>query len=120
MRHNEAADHYASLVYIAHFVDPPAVAKGGTLHRTLATSIALCGTASGIPAPYDLRTKAKLDPGPGKEAELVFGVSEWLKDGLIRIVEVMGTDNDWFRQLVAVTDAVMTWARYSRKLWMAG
>ncbi|MEK7406204.1 MAG: hypothetical protein AAB225_13960 [Acidobacteriota bacterium] len=103
---NEAADHYRSLVPIAYFVDTPALAPGETLKR----SIALCSTASGIPAPYDLKKKAKLDPGPGREAELVFGASEWCKDGLIRIVETMGTDNDWYRELRALTTAIMTWA----------
>ncbi|MFB3825788.1 MAG: hypothetical protein ACE15B_03430 [Bryobacteraceae bacterium] len=106
---NEAADHYGSMVPIAYFVDTPAIAKGGTLHRTLATSIALCSTASGIPAPYDLRKKVKLDPGPGQEGKLAFGASEWCKDGLMRIVESIGIENDWYRELARLTTALMVW-----------
>ncbi len=106
---DEAADHYGSMVPTAYFVDTPAITKGGTLHRTLMQSIELCSTASGIPAPYDLRKKVKLDPGPGKEAQLVFGASEWCKDGLIRIVEVMGRDNDWYKELERLASAIMVW-----------
>jgi hypothetical protein len=91
---------------MAYFVDTPAIEKGGTLHQTLMQSIELCRTPSGIPAPYDLRRKIQLTVPLGREA---FGVSEWCKDGLIRIVEVLGTENDWYRELERVTRAIMTW-----------
>ena len=70
---NEAADHYGSLVPIAYFVDTAALEENGTLLNTLRTARKLCSTPSGIPAPYDLVKKIKLDAGPGRESGLVFG-----------------------------------------------
>lgn len=111
---DEAADHYGSLVLIAYFVDTPAIAPGGILHQTLRNSIRLCSTPSGIPAPYDIRKKVKLDPGPGKEEELVFGAAEWCKDGLNRTVETLGTDNDWYAHLLSLSTAIMKWSDRQR------
>ena len=108
--HNEAADHYGSLVLVAYFVDTPAIAPGGILHETLRRSMELCSTPSGIPAPYDTVKKVKLDPGPGREGELVYGAAEWCKDGLNRIVETLGPDNGWYGHLESVTQALMRWS----------
>ena len=41
---------------------------------------------------------------PGNVATFAH-LSEWLRDGLIRIVEVMGTDNIWHQELIRLTDA---------------
>lgn len=97
---NEAADHYASLVLIAHHLDPALNEGDGTLRRTLLNSIRLCETTSGLPCSYDLRTFA-----PGKVD--LGGVCEWLRDGLLRITDLMGADNDWYRELVRLTDALL-------------
>lgn len=99
--HNEAADHYSSLVLIARCVAPEHIQPGGPLHQTLVSMQRLCSTPSGIPTAYDLRTHK-----PGKPASLA-ALSEWLRDGLIRICENLGTDNDWYRELVRLTDAML-------------
>ena len=99
--HNEAADHYSSLVLIAFCTQPDLNEPGGALHQTLASAQKLCATPSGIPTTYDLRTHKK-----GKPASLA-ALSEWLRDGLIRICELLGTDNDWYRELVRLTDAML-------------
>ncbi len=111
--HNEAADHYSSLVLIAHYVDPNLIEPGGILHRTLRSSIRLCSTPSGLPTTYDLRAEAQ-----GRRASLV-ELSEWLRDGLIRILEVLGTDNDWYRELERLTEAVLAAAAKEGTLWQA-
>lgn len=99
--HNEAADHYSSLVLIAHYVDPPLIAEGGALQRTLHASRTLCVTPSGIPATYDLRRGV-----PGKPAG--YGaLAEWLRDGLIRIAEILGTGNDWYAEMQRLVDAMI-------------
>jgi len=103
--HNEAADHYSSLVLVAFYVAPDLIRPGATLHETLASSQRLCGTPSGIPTTYDLRAHA-----PGKPASRD-ALAEWLRDGLLRIVEVLGTENDWYRELERLTDAVLAEAR---------
>ncbi|MBN2577656.1 MAG: hypothetical protein JXB10_01525 [Pirellulales bacterium] len=101
---NEAADHYSSLVLIAHYLEPVLNEGDGKLRATLLDSIRLCATKSGIPCTYDLRTMT-----PGKVD--VGAVCEWLRDGLLRITEVIGTDNDWFREFVRLTDAVLAEGR---------
>ena len=75
--------------------------KRVTLHQTLLNYQKLCSTPSGIPTLYNLKTGSR-----GNEARLNH-LSEWLRDGLIRIVEVMGTDNDWYRDLERLADAML-------------
>lgn len=97
---NEAADHYSSLVLIAHHLEPALNEGDGALRATLLNSIRLCATDSGIPSTYDLRT---MKPGSVD----VGAVCEWLRDGLLRIVELLGTDNDWYREFARLTGAVL-------------
>lgn len=56
--HNEAADHYSSLVLVACYVRPELNEEGGTLHQTLLSSQKLCATPSGLPTTYDLKVHA--------------------------------------------------------------
>jgi hypothetical protein len=97
---NEAADHYSSLVLMAYHLEPSLNEGDGTLRATLLNSIRLCATASGVPASYNLRTMAQGGVDVG-------AVCEWLRDGLLRITDLIGTDNDWFREFVRLTDAVL-------------
>lgn len=99
--HNEAADHYSSLVLMAHYVAPEHNEPGGTFHQTMVNSRKLCATPNGIPTVYRLKTREQ-----GRMA--TFGeLSEWLRDGLIRIVEVKGTENIWYDEMVRLTDAML-------------
>ena len=99
--HNEAADHYSSLVLMAHYVTPEHNEPGGTFHQTMVSSRELCATPNGIPTVYRLKTRER-----GRMA--TFGeLSEWLRDGLIRIVEAKGTDNIWYEEMVRLTDAMI-------------
>lgn len=98
--HNEAADHYSSLVFVANFIDPSLNQPGGSLHQTLVNSIKLCTTENGLPGTYNLKTKTLSKPHCGQ-------LAEWLRDGLIRITEVMGTDNDWYREMERLVDAIL-------------
>ena len=99
--HNEAADHYSSLVLVAYHLDPKLNQPGNPLHRTLVSSRKLCTTASGLPTIYDLKNHV-----PGNIANPA-SLSEWLRDGLIRICEVKGTDNDWYREMLRLVDAML-------------
>jgi hypothetical protein len=102
--HNEAADHYSSLVLVAQYVKPEWNRPGGPLHRTLGRSIELCKTKMGIPTLYDLQRYEQ-----GAQASLK-DLSEWLRDGLVRIVEILGTENDWYREMMRLTDAMIAQA----------
>jgi len=97
---NEAADHYSSLVLMAYHLQPELNERNGALHTTLANSIRLCTTDSGLPSTFNLKNKT-----PGKVD--VGAICEWLRDGLLRMVELIGTDNDYFREFVRLTDAVL-------------
>ena len=100
--HNEAADHYSSLVLMAFFVAPEHNQPGGTFHETMVNSRRLCATSNGIPAVYDLKNHR-----PGPAARLAH-LSEWLRDGLIRITEVTGRDNIWYEEMVRLTGAMQS------------
>ena len=100
---NEGADHYSSLVLIAHYVEPELNQPGGTLHNTMVGIDKYCCTQNGVPALYDLRTHEQ-----GKPAQLIY-LSEWLKDGLNRTCEIMAPNMDhiWFRHYVKTADAMI-------------
>ncbi|HPM81783.1 MAG TPA: hypothetical protein PLF81_13840 [Candidatus Anammoximicrobium sp.] len=99
--HNEAADHYSSLVLVAHYVDPSLIQEGAPLHRTMVRCRELCALPSGLPVTYDLTTRQR-----GKPATFT-ALAEWLRDGLIRIVEVLGTENVWYREMERLVDAML-------------
>ncbi len=98
---NEAADHYSSLVLMAFYVAPEHNEPGGTFHETMVNSRRLCDTPSGIPTVYRLKTRER-----GRLATLA-DLSEWLRDGLLRIVEVKGTGNIWYEEMVRLADAML-------------
>lgn len=100
--HNEAADHYSSLVLVAYYVNPQLIEGNGALHQTLVKSKELCSDQSGIPTLYNLQNMSR-----GEEAQLGH-LAEWLRDGLIRIVEVMGVNNDWYKEMERLSDAIIT------------
>lgn len=99
--HNEAADHYASMVMIAHYVKPELNESGGRLHQTMVSCHNLCMTENGLLTLYDLGTMSR-----GPEASLD-RLSEWLRDGLMRVAENMGTDNIWYEEFERLTDAML-------------
>jgi hypothetical protein len=99
--HDEAADHYSSLIFMAHYVDPALLQPEGSLHQTLLSSQRLCATESGLPTTFDLAAQRRGKIATYKE------LAEWLRDGLIRIVEVLGTQNEWYRETERLTDAIL-------------
>ena len=97
--HNTAADCYPFLCWAAHVTDRRVL--DGPLRDVLHAEIALCNHLDRIPAPYDFDNKAKVAEYPIDR--LMFGASEYVKDGLIAIVEVTGKD-EWFERLVAIEE----------------
>lgn len=47
----------------------------------------------------------------------VFGAAEWCRDGLVRITEILGTENAWFEHFEAVAMAIMKWSEESEENW---
>jgi len=101
-----AADCYPFFVWAAHVVDRDVL--NGPARDVLHREIALCNTVERIPAPWDFGTGA-----PVKDLdwnERVFQASEYVKDGLIAIVEATGPD-EWFDRMRAIEDDLWATAR---------
>jgi hypothetical protein len=99
--HNVAADYYSSLVLMATCVAPQYIEPSAELWETLPSSKELCTLPSGLPGVYDFDTGK-----PEKEATFL-ELSEWLRDGLIRITENLGADNIWYDELCRLCDAMI-------------
>lgn len=99
--HNQGADYYSSLVLIAHYVHPLLNEVGGRLHNTMVSYRERCLKPNGIPTRYNLKEFRRTRPATFGE------LAEFLKDALIRIVEVKGDGNIWYDELVALTNAML-------------
>lgn len=101
-----AADCYPFFVWAAYVVDRDVFndQARSVLHR----EISLCNTVERIPVPWSFESNA-----PAKDTEwdeMVFQASEYVKDGLIAIVEVTG-DDEWFDRMRAIIDDLWATAR---------
>ena len=100
-----AADCYPFLCWAAYVVDLDAL--NGPVRNVLRAEQKLCNHLGRIPVPYDWRNKRKLVP---EYDEMVFQASEYVKDGLVAIVEVTGKD-EWFDRMVAIEEDLWRHAR---------
>ncbi|MBN2295289.1 MAG: hypothetical protein JXM70_22855 [Pirellulales bacterium] len=99
--HDVAGDCYSSLVLMAYCVAPEYNQPGAKLHDTLVSTRKLCTLPNGLPGLYYFDTRKVED-----EATYL-AISEWLRDGLIRIAENLGTDNIWYEEMCRLSDAVI-------------
>lgn len=101
-----AADCYPFFIWAAHVVDEDVL--NGPARDILHREIALCNKVMRIPVPWDFDTGA-----PATDIdwdEMVFQASEYVKDGLIAIVEATG-DDEWFDRMRAIEDDIWASAR---------
>ena len=101
-----AADCYPFLCWAAFVVDKPAL--DGPVRSILHAEQKLCNHLDRIPVPYDWKNGKKLVP---EYDDLIFQASEYVKDGLIAIVEVTGKD-EWFDRMLAIEEDIWKHARY--------
>ena len=101
-----AADCYPFLCWAAFVVDKPAL--DGPVRSILHAEQKLCNHVDRIPVPYDWKNGKKLVP---EYDDLIFQASEYVKDGLIAIVEVTGKD-EWFERMLAIEEDIWKHARY--------
>jgi len=101
-----AADCYPFLCWAAYVVDKPAL--DGPVRDILHAEQRLCNHLDRIPVPYDWKNGKKLVP---EYDELIYQASEYVKDGLIAIVEVTGKD-EWFDRMLAIEEDIWKHARY--------
>ncbi|MBN2312087.1 MAG: hypothetical protein JXR94_24125, partial [Candidatus Hydrogenedentes bacterium] len=101
-----AADCYPFLLWAAFVVDGDVL--NGPVRDILHREQALCNVEGRIPVPWDFDTGA-----PAKDTawdEVVFQASEYVKDGLIAMVEVTGPD-EWFERMRGIEDDLWATAR---------
>lgn len=101
-----AADCYPFLVWAAHVVDQEAL--NGPVRDILHAEMKICNHYDRIPVPYDFTTNRKMENL--KWDEVVFQASEYVKDGLIAIVEVTGKD-EWFDRMKGIQEDIWKFAR---------
>ncbi len=101
-----AADCYPFLCWAAYVTDIDLLY--GPIRDVLDAERKLCNHLDRIPARFDLKTGKK--DGSVSYDTLIFGASEYVKDGLIAIVEVTGKA-DWFERMKEIEDDVWKHAR---------
>jgi hypothetical protein len=101
-----AADCYPFFIWAAHAVDREVL--NGPARAILDREQALCNTYGPIPVPWDFKKGAPEKDLPWDE--VVFQASEYVKDGLVAIIEVTGRD-EWFERMRAMEDALWMAAR---------
>jgi len=99
--HNTAADCYPFLVWAAWATDQAALE--GPVRAVLRAEQRLCNHLDRIPVPWDFARKAKVESEPLDRT--IYGASEYVKDGLVAIVEVTGKD-EWFERMKAIEEDV--------------
>ena len=101
-----AADCYPFFTWAAFVTDRDVL--NGPVRAILHREMALCNTYGDVPVPWDFDKGA-----PAKDTawnEVVFQASEYVKDGLIAIVEATGPD-EWFDRMRAIEDGLWETAR---------
>jgi len=102
-----AADCYPFYVWAAFFTDLQVLDT--VMVDALQAEQRLCNHLDRIPVSYNM------DAGSQVEMDfdaMVFGASEYAKDGLVPIVEITGRDRPWFQRMREIVDDVFQHARY--------
>lgn len=100
-----AADCYPFLCWAAWLVDKDAL--NGPVRNVLHVEQKLCNHLGRIPTRWNFEQNAK-DESLSRDA-LIFGASEYVKDGLIAIVEITGKD-EWFERMKGIEEDVWKYA----------
>lgn len=96
-----AADTYPFLFWAAWYTDYEKI--NGPVLGVLEAEQRLCNHLDRIPTAIDPVTQTKEIK---TKEDLIFGASEYVKDGLIAIVEVAGTSNPWFKRMRDIEDDI--------------
>ncbi len=101
-----AADCYPFYIWAAHFTDEEVLRT--IMVDTLEAEQRLCNRIGRLPVPYDMDKGAQIDR---PFDAIIFGASEYAKDGLTPIVEILGPDSPWFARLRGIVDDIFAHAR---------
>ncbi|MFH1924202.1 MAG: hypothetical protein ABIP48_30475 [Planctomycetota bacterium] len=97
--HDTAADCYPFYVWAAFYTDKEVLDT--VMIETLKAEQRLCNHLDRLPVPYDMDEGKQLVPPIER---LIFGASEYAKDGLVPIVEITGRNYPWFDRMRELVD----------------
>ena len=95
-----AADCYPFVVWAAWFVDQDVF--NGPMRDILHAEQKLCNHIDRLPVTYNVVKKQKV---PMSLDAIIFGASEYAKDGLTAIVELTGKD-EWFDRMMGIVEDI--------------
>ncbi len=101
-----AADCYPFYVWAAYFTDEDTLKS--VMLQTLEAERRLCNHIDRLPVPYDMDRQRKIAAPLDR---VLFGASEYVKDGLVPIVELTGPDSPWFGRMRELVDDIFRHAR---------
>jgi len=96
-----AADTYPFLFWAAWYTDPDQI--NGPVLEVLKAEQRICNYLDRIPTAVNHKT---LEKDIKSKDDLIFAASEYVKDGLVAIVEVVGRDNPWFERMRGIEDDI--------------
>ncbi|MCL4694333.1 MAG: hypothetical protein KJ060_17720 [Candidatus Hydrogenedentes bacterium] len=102
-----AADCYPFYVWAAWFTDMALLET--VMLDTLEAEQRLCNQLDRLPVNYDMDQKTKVEIDFDA---MIFGASEYAKDGLVPIVEITGRDYPWFERMRGIVDDIFMHAKY--------
>lgn len=102
-----AADCYPFYIWAAYYTDPEVL--DSVMIDTLEAEQRLCNHLDHLPVRYNMDTRQKDVPDFDT---MIFGASEYAKDGLIPIVEITGRDYPWFDRMRGIVDDIFKHAPY--------
>lgn len=97
-----AADNYPFMTLVLFFTDKEAF--NTRMHAILETEQRLCNRVDRLPDDYDFATRTFRTTEPDMNA-LIFGASEYVKDGLLPLTEWLGP-NPWSERMLGLLDDV--------------
>ncbi|MCK4751347.1 MAG: hypothetical protein KAT15_30020, partial [Bacteroidales bacterium] len=103
---NSAADNYPFMVLVSALTDS-GLFRGRMAH-ILEAEMALTSRIGQLPDSYSFSKKGFVNEEADMEA-IIFGASEYVKDGLLPLTEYLGP-SPWSQRMIAITDDVWTHA----------
>ena len=101
-----AADCYPFYIWAAYYTDKKILDT--VMVDALAAEQKLCNHVGRLPVPYNMDAGKKIVTS---HDAMIFGASEYAKDGLVPIVEITGKDSPWFARMRGLVDDIFKHAR---------
>jgi len=97
---DSAADCYPFVTWAAFYTD--LTVFEGAMRDLLHTEQRLCNHIDRLPVDYDIAKRRKMERSLD---DIIFGASEYAKDGLVAVVEVAGK-GEWYERMKGITEDI--------------